>query len=452
MTPRPLQIIEHLRVLLSGFSGIDGAEFFVRSARKLLLRSKNQNLDYQREAQDFYVVVRLLKDNRMAVSISSEINRNALFEVLHRCHDQIRFSPDRASQVIHTLPYDGPIRDIDWGDENLPLIEESEKIARLFHMEEKAKLVCGGDFQSEAFYSQKYIEESLWTLGSKDPLSEKTTYVEVGLEAQHREGELFSRAFNHDIQSHYYYINWTQIARSTARMLRDRLRSEPWKAAESKIFIGQRLAQKILSSFFEALRGDLCHEGASFLSGMIGKKIFSEQISFIDDPYLNGLTGSCLWDAEGVPVHRTYFVRHGVLMAYAHSRDSAKAMNTESTGNAFIDLEQGRHFIGSHNFFLEPSHFDDVDLLKSLGSGLYFEASDKPLSFSIKSGELSMEARGYRIENGEVVGAVHGCLLRTSFQDLFSKIIAVGRDLKWAHHYGSPSFVVDWTRVEAVGK
>jgi PmbA protein len=450
MNTRPLKLLEHLRLLLSGAGTFDGAEFYVRSVKKFLLRSKNKNIDFQRESQDFYIVLRLIKEGRLATSLGTDPSRNALSDLFQKTLDLLRFSPVESDKEIPKISFDGPIRDIDWGDENLPLVEESEKISKLFRMEDKCRNLVQKDLNFEAFYTQKYIEEALWTLGSQDPLSEKSTYVEIGIDAQINESHKHAQAFNNDLQTHYYYLNWSQLARRTARMLYDRLHSKAWEGGEAKIFIGQKLGQKIISALFEALRADHCLKNGSFLAGLEKSQVFSKNLTLIDDPFLNGLTGSCLWDSEGVPAQRSYFVKNGVLTSLAHNLESAKKYGVESTGHAFIDLEKGRHYIGCHNFFLEPSHFDDVDLLKALGSGLFLEASEKPLSFSIKTGELSIEARGYWIENGDLKHAIHGCYLKTSFQELLSKIIAVGRDLRWAHHYGAPSFVVNSIQVDAV--
>jgi PmbA protein len=161
------------------------------------------------------------------------------------------------------------------------------------------------------------------------------------------------------------------------------------------------------------------------------------------------MSGSCLWDQEGVSTQRIYFIKNGVFQSWAHNIQSAQKMDTQSTGHGFIDLEQGSHFIGCHNFFMEPGRFDNVDLYNLLDTGLYFESSEKPLSFSLKSGELNLEATGYWVEKGQIKYSVHGCRLKSDFQEMFSKIIAVGRDLHWAHHYGSPGFVVESLKVEA---
>lgn len=74
-------------------------------------------------------------------------------------------------------------------------------------------------------------------------------------------------------------------------------------------------------------------DGYSPLKDRLGEKVFSQDLTLIDDPLDENLF-PIKYDFEGIPKRRTLFVDRGVFNAIAYDRKTALKAGTESTGHA----------------------------------------------------------------------------------------------------------------------
>ena len=72
----------------------------------------------------------------------------------------------------------------------------------------------------------------------------------------------------------------------------------------------------------------------SCLNDRIGKAVFGENISIVDDAY-HPLQMGAPWDGEGMPRQRITLVDRGVVKNLVYSRSSAKARGKKPTGHGF---------------------------------------------------------------------------------------------------------------------
>ncbi len=100
--------------------------------------------------------------------------------------------------------------------------------------------------------------------------------------------------------------------------------------------IMEPLAFSNLISFMShfAFSGEAHVDGYSPLKGKLGEKVFSENLTIIDDPEDETLF-PLKYDGEGVEKKKLTLVERGVFKNIAYDRKSAKRAGTESTGHAF---------------------------------------------------------------------------------------------------------------------
>ena len=111
--------------------------------------------------------------------------------------------------------------------------------------------------------------------------------------------------------------------------------------------------------------GRAVEEGRSF--ARVGDAQFDPSISLADDvehPMAAGIP----FDAEGTPKRRVELVREGVTAGLVHDRRTAKALGSESTGNAVAGA--GPSGALPANLVLEPGAASREDLIASVGRGL----------------------------------------------------------------------------------
>ena len=111
--------------------------------------------------------------------------------------------------------------------------------------------------------------------------------------------------------------------------------------------------------------GRAVEEGRSF--ARLGEAQFDASISLADD-VSHPLSVGVAFDAEGTPKRRVDLVRDGVTAGLVHDRRTAKALGTESTGNAVAGL--GTFGVLPANLVLAPGARSEDELIGGVERGL----------------------------------------------------------------------------------
>jgi PmbA protein len=90
----------------------------------------------------------------------------------------------------------------------------------------------------------------------------------------------------------------------------------------------------LLGFLFSDWGGQAIEEQRSFLAGRIGERLFSEDVSIVDDVFDPRQSGPP-WDGEGVPRQRVALVERGVVRQVVYGRGSAARAGRVPTGHGF---------------------------------------------------------------------------------------------------------------------
>jgi predicted Zn-dependent protease len=183
----------------------------------------------------------------------------------------------------------------------------------------------------------------------------------------------------------------------------------------------------MLSMMSWELSGMAYNEGSSFACGRLGKKIFSEALTIVDNP-LDGKTAGMPFDYEGSPCRKINFVERGVLKAVAHDIKTAKKAGTVSTGHALPQPNSYGAF--PRNMEIMPGNSSVERMIKNTKRGLllcqfHYVNMLRPMELEI----TGMTRNGlWLIEDGRVVCAVKNLRFTESILNAFSRIEEIGSD------------------------
>lgn len=179
--------------------------------------------------------------------------------------------------------------------------------------------------------------------------------------------------------------------------------------------------------------------GKSKLKGKIGEKIANEKITIIDNPWLENGYNTMAFDGEGVPTQYKEVVKNGILQTFLYGLSMADKYKTKSTGN-------GTGGLGTKvfNFYLENGSCSKEELLNKLGNGVYIDKlNGLNGGISIVSGDFSMGAEGFLIENGKITQALSQFTVSGNIYQLLNDVEELGNDLDFDQSpLGSPSVLV----------
>ncbi|MCI5209500.1 MAG: TldD/PmbA family protein [Candidatus Electrothrix sp. ATG2] len=166
----------------------------------------------------------------------------------------------------------------------------------------------------------------------------------------------------------------------------------------------------------------------SFLADKKGKKIGSDKLTLIDDPFLVGGFGSRLYDGDGFATKKRTMLEHGVLKNFFIDWYYSRKLKWEPT--------TGR----PSNFILSPGQRSVREIMRDLGRGIYITGFIGGNSNST-TGDFSLGIIGTLFENGELVQPVVEMNIADNHLQLWNKLAEVGNDPYKYNSWRMPSLV-----------
>ena len=207
----------------------------------------------------------------------------------------------------------------------------------------------------------------------------------------------------------------------------------PKKIGSEKIAIifDKRIAKGILSTLAGAISSSAISRGTSFLKDKTNQKIFSDEINVFDKPdILKGLGSRC-FDAEGVKTDTLKLVEQGILKHYLMDTYNGKKLNLKSNGRCG----------GVSNLYFDNGNISYKDLLNLNSRCLYITETIGHGS-NIVTGDYSVGATGFLIENGEFKYPINEITIAGNFKDMF-KNITLANDLEFKYATNSPTMMIE---------
>lgn len=180
--------------------------------------------------------------------------------------------------------------------------------------------------------------------------------------------------------------------------------------------------------FGHAAEADWIACGRSLLSKKLGQKMASDIVTIYDDGSIPGAWGSIYYDDEGVKCKKNVLLENGVLKQYMHTRQTAKKLGMQVTGNG--RLQDFTHMVIPRmtNTALAPGDATFEEMVSMVKKGILVDkftiALEDPAggSFEIKA------LGGCRIENGKLAAPINRTTLSSSsFIETLSNIAALSK-------------------------
>ncbi len=165
----------------------------------------------------------------------------------------------------------------------------------------------------------------------------------------------------------------------------------------------------------------------------------SPRVSILDNPALDGQSGSAPFDDEGMAASEKYLINKGVFVRAIADIRTGFAKGRNSTGNGFRDERGIFPQVQFSNLYFKPSAVSLVDLLGRARKGILVYLV-KLKGCGRQPGELVFSAYGYSFVAGEITRPAHFYFV-TSMRSYLLHISEVSRELRFFQarfNIGSP--------------
>jgi len=209
----------------------------------------------------------------------------------------------------------------------------------------------------------------------------------------------------------------------------------------------------VFSGIFMAENGQ---KGFSLLNkDKLGTEIAAPHITLRDDGVCDLSLGSMSFDAEGVATQQKAIIENGVLKTLLYNLKAAEKDGVKSTGNASKAGLGGVISTSCTNYYLVPSETPFDEMIAGVEKGvLITDMAGLHSGVNPVSGDFSVSAEGFLIENGKATKPIEQITIAGNFYEVLKNITAVGSDLRFhsSGHggMGMPSILVDSIKVSGL--
>lgn len=223
-----------------------------------------------------------------------------------------------------------------------------------------------------------------------------------------------------------------ELARQAAEGAVSRLGASSCATGNYAVVLDARVTAELLDAFMPAFFARNVHSRMSVLAGRLGQQLTGENISILEDPFMEG--GFCTrnFDDEGVATQAKAIVDKGRLNCFLHNRNSAGEEGIPSGGNGFKTNFNEAVSTGYTNVYIPQGDYSRDELLKMMGDGLLITgvsgvfAGAKP-----NSGDFSLISSGYLVEDGKICRAVNQITIAGNFFEMLKQVNGIGNDEYW---------------------
>ena len=231
-----------------------------------------------------------------------------------------------------------------------------------------------------------------------------------------------------------------EVGRSAGEKAVRRLNPRRVATAKVPVVFDPRVSRGLLGHLASAIAGPAVARGTTFLKDKLGKRLFPEAITVVDDPLRRRGLRSKPFDGEGVATRRRNIIEKGVLTTWILDLRSARQLGLKTTGHASRGTSSPPS-PSTTNLYLEPGRSTPAQLMADIESGFYVT---ELIGFGINgvTGDYSRGAGGFWIDKGEIAYPVSGLTIAGNLVDMFATLSA-DDDLVFRYGTDAPTLRVE---------
>ena len=218
-----------------------------------------------------------------------------------------------------------------------------------------------------------------------------------------------------------------QIAGKVIARAKELLSPKRAKSGKMPVILSNRISADILSIYLSSFYAENAQKGLSRLANCLGKKIASEKFSLLSEPLNPELPGSTLMDGEGISTAALEVVQNGEFKSFLYNMESASKENRKSTGHGARSFA-GKAVTSFINAVVPLGKASEKEILAMFPECLFITHLEGSSGCNSVSGQISIGAQGFWLENGIPLHAVDNLTISSNFFDLLKNIAEIGNE------------------------
>lgn len=424
-------------------NGIKEFEAFYAEGSSFSVKIFNGIVDDYKNSSSNGLSFRGIYNDRMGYSYTENFSEDSIELLVKELIDNATILENDDKEFIYEGAKEYKV--IDFVENSLSKLETSKKIEAAIEMERLAKeldkrvnsvnhCLFGEGFGKRVIRNSKGLH-----LENSDDGA--YAYINVVV----KDGDETRTGFALKSFKNFEEFNPKKLAKEAVDRAISLLGSKSVKSGEYDVIIENEAFGDLLQTMSGIFSAEAVDKGLSRFKGKLGEVVANNKINLVDNPFMvEGVYKT--FDDEGVPTEEKTIIENGILKTFLHNLKTANKNNLKSTGNGQKASYKSSVGIAPYNFYIKEGEVEFKELVRKMSDGLILIEFDGLHSgLNAVSGDFSLSTRGYRVENGEIVGAINEITLAANFFDLLLNVEEIGKDLKFGFpggtRIGSPSML-----------
>ena len=418
------------------------SEVYLNESENFEIRLYKGEVDYYEENEEYGIAFRG-KDNKMGYSYTEKLDNTVIDILLKNAKNNAQIMDEDEEEIYgqketyKKLPQITGIYDYN-RDEKIKLLKEIE--SNIYKLDERIKNI------NYCIYADEKTGESIInSKGLKLNYKNDIGYIYISVVVEDK-GEVHTAA-HYQLFRSLKEIDSRGFAKKVVNDAVKKFNSKPVKSGSYKILLKNEVVIDLLSTFSSTFSAENVQKGLSLFKDKLNENVANSIVNIVDDPFYDKGYRRTPFDSEGAASKYKEVIKDGKLMTYLHNYKTAKKSNTQTTGNAYRGSHKGKISISPTNMYFKKGDLSFDELVNKVENGLIIdEVQGLHSGANQVSGDFSLSARGFLIENNEVKRPVEQITISGNFLQLLKDIVLIGNDFKMglpgSGHFGSASVVI----------
>lgn len=229
------------------------------------------------------------------------------------------------------------------------------------------------------------------------------------------EGNGMRRDYDYSVARQWEQLSSpTQIGKQAAYKAIAKLGARPLKTQSLPVIFHRDIASGLFRHLVGAIQGSSVYRQSSFLMNQMGKQIFPQWLTILEDPHIQHGLASKPYDSEGMELKKRSIVDMGSLATFLLSAYSARKLKMQPTG----------HACGISNWQVSHQDLNFDQLLAQMDTGILVTGV-MGQGVNTVTGDYSRGASGFYVEKGQIVYPVEEMTIAGNLQTMFEQIVAI---------------------------
>ena len=210
--------------------------------------------------------------------------------------------------------------------------------------------------------------------------------------------------------------------------------------------------ENLVGYLLYALNGRVVNDKSSKLGDKLGKKVFDERLTLVNDPLAKLKPYSYVFDDEGIIAEKKTLIDKGVVNNFIYDLQEAARAGVKTTASGLRSSVFGNLDPSSSNLVFSNGKKSWPKILKNIKRGILIYSVIGSGQGSITNGDFSFSVQlGYLIENGEIVGRLKNVgVAGNVFKLLKNGIVDLSEDREWHGSIKAPYLVASGLKLSSM--